>query len=330
MNIPNETVQSIKDKIDDAHHILLQCHKNPDPDSTGSALSWKRVLESMGKRVTVVSPTKLSAGILGLYEESSNIEVVDFQTFDFSPYDLFILNDTASTSQITGYKVDFEFPNMPTIVIDHHKSNNLSQETEVIIDTAFSTTQILIHLFEQLEFEIDSRIATFFYTGMLTDTYNFLFAELDSEFFNDLAKVIDYGADAKFVINTLQKNNSLEELHAIGEIMNAIEINTDKSFAWVYVDPKLMDKYEISYHDLKDKIADEIINTIENTEFGIVLYKSNPTDNLFGLSLRARSDEFDCSVLAKKLNGGGHQNRAGASVEADSLEEAVSKISEVV
>lgn len=323
-----EKIQALKQKIEISQRILLQCHKNPDPDTIGAALSWKRILEDMGKEVEIIAPSKISKGMTDLFPEIENqiMSEVNFLTFDFSAFDFFLLNDTASISQLANTK-DFKLPEVDIFVIDHHKSNSLNVEYKIVEHKTFSSTQILFNIFQELRYKIDKKVATYLYTGMLTDTYNFLYAHLDQSFFSTLGEIIELGADTKHVINTLHMSKSLDEINAMGHILNSIEIaGKNKKFAWVYFDHAEMDQFNISYHDLKDKVSDEVINTIEGTDFGVVIYKIEEKPNEFYLSIRARVEDFDCSDLAGKIGGGGHQSRAGANLEAGSIEEVLRAI----
>lgn len=310
--------ETLKQLIEKSERIILQCHKNPDPDSVGSALAWNEILTGLGKEVEIICPNKLSDGIKQLFPNANELvqQSINFQNFDYSKFDLFLINDTASISQLANTK-DFELPtDVEIFVIDHHKSNDLEAKNTIVKGDTFANAQVLYKIFNNLQYEITPSIATNLYAGMLTDTYNFLYADLDSNFFTCLANIISKHADTQFVINTLHKSNSLNEINAMGFILNKIEIaGKNKRFAWVYVDHAEMEQFNISYHDLKDKLADEIINTIEGTDFGIVIYKLSADAEEFYLSIRARSDDFDSAKLAEKFNGGGHKSRAGGSVK---------------
>jgi nanoRNase/pAp phosphatase (c-di-AMP/oligoRNAs hydrolase) len=48
----------ILEEINKANNILLHCHPSPDPDSVGSTLATKIVLERMGKRPIDVTRVK--------------------------------------------------------------------------------------------------------------------------------------------------------------------------------------------------------------------------------------------------------------------------------
>ena len=49
--------KEILEKIKGSEKILVNCHRNPDPDSIGSALAMKEVLKKMGKEVEIMCAT---------------------------------------------------------------------------------------------------------------------------------------------------------------------------------------------------------------------------------------------------------------------------------
>jgi nanoRNase/pAp phosphatase (c-di-AMP/oligoRNAs hydrolase) len=49
-----ELAPKVLEYINNSKSILLHCHPSPDPDSVGSVLAMKFVLESLNKKVTVI------------------------------------------------------------------------------------------------------------------------------------------------------------------------------------------------------------------------------------------------------------------------------------
>ena len=80
----------ILEEIKKSEKILINCHRGPDSDSVGSALALQEILQIMEKDVEVVCPSDIPEDLLFL-SEAKNIRRVNFTSFDFSEYDLFLI-----------------------------------------------------------------------------------------------------------------------------------------------------------------------------------------------------------------------------------------------
>jgi len=78
--------KQILEEIKKAKKILINCHRNPDPDSIGSALALYQVVNKLGKIAKVVSPSPISENFKFL-PFAEKIEKVNYKNFDFSKYD---------------------------------------------------------------------------------------------------------------------------------------------------------------------------------------------------------------------------------------------------
>ena len=75
----------------------------------------------------------------------------------------------------------------------------------------------------------------------------------------------------------------------------------------------------------KAEIANELIN-IKDVKASFVITKE---DDKYAISSRS-IDDVNVQVLMEKLGGGGHRSSAGAAIEAESFEDAVSKVKAVI
>ena len=56
--------KELKKLIDEANHILLICHINPDGDAIGALLAMRRWILSQGKNAEMLSPNALQKFLL--------------------------------------------------------------------------------------------------------------------------------------------------------------------------------------------------------------------------------------------------------------------------
>jgi phosphoesterase RecJ-like protein len=168
-----DVAEEIKTNIFNAKTILLHCHPFPDPDSVGSVLAMKEYLETNGKKVTaIIGDTGYPANLERL-DLKNKIEPLKYSDVKLDKFDLFIILDSSSPTQVSNI-VNLEFPeNMRTIVIDHHKTNKGYGDINLIMDDCASTTHILYRLFKSWDIDISPSMALNLFIGIYTDTGGF-------------------------------------------------------------------------------------------------------------------------------------------------------------
>jgi phosphoesterase RecJ-like protein len=311
----------ILEKIKSAKNILINCHRSPDPDSVGSALSMYIVLRQLGKEVKIIGPDKISPD-LSFLPFSEKIEKIDFSKFSFKSYDLFILLDSGSSDLVTGSK-EISLPKIFSIVIDHHKTNDRFGDINLVKPEISSSAEILYHLFEDWEVEINQDLANCLLTGIIGDTGIFQFPNTTQDTFEIASKLMKLGADKKKIVFNVYQSIPLDQIKIWGEILQTMIL--DKEFKFVYS--------AISYEDYekygkpqgaKETAASMFAQIIKDTNFGMVMVEEKK--NTLYISFRSRTG-FDVSKIAAELGGGGHIAAAGARVDGP-FEKTVKKVLE--
>jgi len=113
--------QAILEQIVKSNNILINCHQGPDQDSVGSATALYQILINMNKKATIICPDKVPNDCLFI-PFADKVQTVDFNWFDFRPYDLFIVLDSGDPQQVLKSQ-DIKMSPVETVVIDHHLTN---------------------------------------------------------------------------------------------------------------------------------------------------------------------------------------------------------------
>jgi len=104
-----EMAPAIFEAIQKSNKNLLHCHPYPDPDSVGSTLAMSSVLKKLGKDVTpIIGDTEYPQNL----EEFPNrkwIQSKNYTQINSKEFDLFLILDSSSPSQITQL-ADVIFP----------------------------------------------------------------------------------------------------------------------------------------------------------------------------------------------------------------------------
>ncbi|MDP3994318.1 MAG: bifunctional oligoribonuclease/PAP phosphatase NrnA [bacterium] len=314
----------ILEEINKAQRILINCHRNPDPDSVGSALALYQVLSSYGKDVKIISPTNILKNIrfLDCFEI---IQTVKFDKYDFSKHDLFITLDSGDWNMASG-DGEGSKPDIKIINIDHHETNTNYGNINLVEKTASSCAEVLYNLFSDWGFVIKPGmkypgIAEALLCGIISDTGTFQFNNADRGTFEAALNLMEIADKNKIVFNLFQ-NMDLNLLRFWGEVLKLLKIEKDGNFVWAAIPYKVYEKYGKPAEG-KETAAGNFLSIVGGSDFGILMVETE--ENSLSISFRSRTG-FDVSEVAKKLGGGGHIMAAGASLKGYPFDQSVEKV----
>lgn len=313
--------KKILGKIEDAENILLTCHKGPDCDSVSSTLSLKKVLEGMGKKVVIYCPDKIP-DYLDFLSGVAEIEVKKFGEIDYSKFDIFIFTDSEHWGRVG---LENAPQGVEVIVVDHHIHNEVVSEVSLVDRKASSTCEILFGLFQDWEMRVSPDLATLLFGGLLEDSGFCQFINTTPKTFKTAGELMELGADFGVLILNLQRRNSVGFLKLLGELSTRIEVDEKHRFAWSAIPYNVYKRHKVDISPTSD-FADKILRTVLGADFVIAMVEKEK--KLLHMSLRARIFDFDVSLLAKELGGGGHRDASGASLKGLPFDEAVKKVLE--
>lgn len=314
-----ELSEKILEEIKNAKRILVNYHRSPDPDAIGCALAMYKALKEMGKDVKVIGPDE----ILEYYKflpDIKNLEKIDFSTFDFSSYNLFIVLDSSNWRMAA--RGDFQRPKIKTVVIDHHKTNEMFGDINLVDEKLSSCAELVYKLFEDWGVKIDKEIAQVLLTGILADTGIFQYPGANLETFEISQKLMKLGADKDEIIFNIERRIDFAHIKMWGEILRKIQIDHEYKFVWSAVDYETYEKFG-KPESAKESAASKFSQNVEGTDFGMIMVEEQK--RVLSVSFRSRTG-FDVSKVALKLGGGGHIGAAGGKVSGLAFDEAVKKV----
>ncbi len=169
-DLVKQIAPGIFSEIKQAKNILLHCHPSPDPDSYGSVLAMYHYLSGIGKKVTVIAG---DSDIPRMAKCLPGIEkIIPKNYFEINPgdFDLFLILDSSSLSQISNLK-EIKFPpKLRTVVIDHHSTNDIFSDINLVDASYPATGQIIFDLFRLWGVNITGGIAICLLLAIYTDT----------------------------------------------------------------------------------------------------------------------------------------------------------------
>ncbi len=317
MNYPESSL--ILEKIKNSSNILVNCHASPDADSVGSALAFYELLTQMNKNVSIVCPHNLP-GNLEFLANSDKVKTIDYSNFDYSSFDLFITLDSAGWNRVTGRR-DIPIFDIPIIVIDHHETNEMYGDINLVKFNIAANCELVYFIINDMKIEINNSIAQDLLTGIIGDTGALRFPEANEITFDVVAELMKF-ADKNKIIRSLYQSYSLDHVKLWGKIMEKIQIDQDKKIVWSALN---YEEYQKLGHidGAKSELADILIQSIENTDFGFIAIEESP--NFISVSFRSRTG-VDVSKIAIELGGGGHKWASAARLYDMNFSQGIDKI----
>jgi phosphoesterase RecJ-like protein len=234
----------------------------------------------------------------------------DTKVFE-TTYDMVIMFDSGD---MVYAGVDTLIPKLlgsPTLVnIDHHKTNQLYGDVNIVDVEATSTCEVVASFFEVNNVMIDSTMATSLMTGILTDTSHFSNAATTSRGMEVAGRLIACGARMNEITKYLLKNKELPILKIWGLALSRLQKNDQQDIAVTYVTNADFEKYGVSPNAVEG-ISNFLQGVTGNAESILVLHDRG--DGTIKASMR--SVTRDVSAIAKLFGGGGHRLAAGFAVK---------------
>ncbi|MCG0275039.1 MAG: bifunctional oligoribonuclease/PAP phosphatase NrnA [Thermosediminibacteraceae bacterium] len=290
--------------------FIVTSHIAPDGDALGSVLALTIALEKLGKKVLPIIndtiPQKFrflpcSEKVRAFASEKDKAEVM-------------ICLDSGDPGRLE-FKKDLRDICNFIVNIDHHKSNTMYGDINLVNDSYSSVGEMVYFLLKGLNIPIDIDIATCIYTSIITDTGSLKYSNTTPSCLKVLAELVEIGVKPDFISREVFEKKSLASVMLLKEILGSLKISEDGKIAYMRLTKDMMLKT-----GAKEEDTDGLINyarEIDGVEVA-VLFKEQ--DN-FKIKVGLRSNQWvDVSKIAEQFGGGGHARAAGCTIEG-SLEE---------
>ena len=300
-------------QIEEASHLLLVSHRDPDGDAVGSLLALGLALGKLGKKATLYNASPIPA----VYRFLPSVERIVRHIKKASTYDVALILDCGQLSRIGD--ASETIGKIPVIInIDHHISNTGFGNIQLIDPLACSTAEIVYRLIKAMDVPIDKAIATSIYTGILTDTGSFRFSSTNQAAFAISKEMAELGVEAHNVARHVYGTYSLGRIKLLNLALDSIEISDNGKLSVMTVTGAMLEETGTQAEDV-----DGLINyarRIEDVKVAALIQeqKNGKTNSnspcRYHVSLRS-DGSVDVAAIAGSFGGGGHASAAGFQVE---------------
>lgn len=293
-------VQFIKDNDD----FLVISHLHPDGDAIGSSLAVSHLLDKLNKRYTVVnegaSPSRFS--FLSKFDQIINLATQSLE----KTYQHIIAVDIADYTRFG--EATHLFTEKPNILnIDHHPTNTCFGSINLIRADAASTTEILIDLIKtHFPEHMDAHMAEALYTGLLTDTGGFRYANTNHLVLEKAAYLLKYEFNPSKVAEYALETMTASFLRVLKQALSNLSFAYNQKVAILSISKEEMEQVGATRDDVDGLVA--YPRNIEGVEVGVLLKEWEHGE----VKVSLRSKEFiDVAAIAQKNGGGGHVRASG-------------------
>ena len=317
----NSNFQKAIELINKSSNVLITTHTRPDGDACGCIVAISDVLTALGKKTKALMLSPMPEWYEFLFAEKvpvlgEDIKLDHLIEERFGEFDLIIIVDTNSISQLPEFEKFIKQIDKPVLIIDHHATADGLGDVELVDSNAAATALIVYDLLKFANWSVTEKIAEALFVAVATDTGWFQFRNTDSRVFKACAELINAGAKPIQIHDSLFQNFSPQRFKLMVAMLNTLELHLDRRFATQHISQQDFQQTGATHKDTENLINEcQRISSVEAAALFVEL-----KDGRIRCSLRSK-DTVDVSKIAAKFGGGGHKMAAGTFLSGP-LEEA--------
>ena len=306
--------------IKKAETIAISGHINPDGDCVGSTSGlYHYILANFPEKKVFYFLQDPAEGIKAVIDMPQTAAYADYQE---TVFDLFISLDSSTEDRLGDAAPIFDNAKF-RFVVDHHKTNIGFGDENVIVADASSACEVLFDLLD--EDKINLNCAKSLYLGIVHDTGVFKYSLTSGHTMEIAGKLMDMGIDTAYTIDRSFYEKSWKQTKLFARALDKACLAANGRLSYTVIDKKDLDEFDCTKMDT-DGIVEQLrlVNTVE-----VAMFIRQDGENLYKVSLRAKTGIVDVSEISVMYNGGGHKMAAGFSVEGDIAEIVPTLVEEI-
>ncbi len=286
--------------LQEADHFYLVSHMQPDGDSIGSLLAMGEGLRNLGKQVRMFTPGQIPRK----YSFLKGADRVEHAIADCNPDITAIILDSSDAERLGVLKEPF-MDCRAIVNIDHHVTNQWFGTLNLVDSNASATGEILFYLLKEIGAPMNRDLAEALYVAISTDTGSFKYDNTTSDTHRVIAELLEEDISPGVISQRIFDERPLSFYILLKEAISSLEMYGGRRIALMTLSRDIRQRSGASSDELEGIV--NYTRNIEGVELGILFYVENEKEVKVGF----RSKTMDVSILAGRLNGGGHARAAG-------------------
>ncbi|PTX91989.1 bifunctional oligoribonuclease/PAP phosphatase NrnA [Verrucomicrobia bacterium LW23] len=281
--------------------FTILSHIRPDGDAYGSTLGLGLCLRAMGKSVTLYNEDGLTSRFTylpGCETVAATPAVAPSRETQI------IAVDTAEMSRLG--KTFMGWRRTPDLNIDHHVSNPLYGQLNVVVSDSPATAEVLYEIMRANDLPITPEVAANLFIGLSTDTGSFRYRSTTTRSFEVAAALSAAGADPATLAQHAYLSYPASRFRLLRLLLQTTEFLAEDRVCSCTLTPAMYAEAGSCTDDTEGLI--EYMLMTESVEVA-VMFEEMASGGV-RVSLRSRG-RIDVQKIASLFGGGGHKAAAG-------------------
>ncbi len=300
MNLQRKQV--ILDKIREYDRIFLFRHIRLDGDCVGATKGLQALLKLNfpEKDIRIVDGQKSDFLVFLGYDEDTTTE-------DECKDALAIVLDSGTTTRISNSKYTLC---KELIKIDHHIPIDNYGDYAWVEEERSSCCEMIADFYDTFrdQLQINSQVATYLYTGMVTDSGRFRYRDVSGNTLRLAGMLLDQGIDTDRIYANLYLED-FDQLKFKAHVIDAMHV-TENGVAWLYVDKAMQERFGLNMESASAAIS--YMDSIRGCLCWIAFIDTQDAED--SIRVRMRSRFVPVNPIGERYRGGGHACACGATV----------------
>ncbi len=314
-------LETMRDTLLAAEHVVLTTHTNPDGDALGSELALHAFLRNRGIDCRIVNCDPVPENLMLLNDGDV------FETWDSARHgsvlaeaDVIVALDFNQSGRVRGMEQPLLESRATRLVIDHHMQPRPFADHYLTVTEASSTAEIVHDLIESAGGSLEWDVALGLYVGILTDTGSFRFDRTTPRVHRITAELLEQGVDPTTVHRRIYDDYPLGRTQLLGRMLGGIEAYCGGRATIFSVTRSMMEETGTSMEDVENMVNYGL--SIRGVELTALITE---IEDGCKISFRSRGS-YSVNDIAGTFGGGGHRLAAGARVEGGEIASLVREI----
>lgn len=292
-------LKQIYKKIKAYDEIVIARHIGPDPDAIASQMALRDSI-----KLTFPNKKVLAVGVgVAKFKSYGLLDKMDYEDLH-NP--LLITLDVPNMHRIDGIE-GLKYSEI--LKIDHHPKEDIPASIDWTDTQACSTCQMIAELLLNTKLQINEKIASNLFLGIVSDSDRFVLKNTTSTAFRITADLIDK-INLNFTpLYDILYMRSMSEIKFQAYIANNLTI-TNNYFGYIELSPEIVKEYNVDFATASNMINN--FNFINELLVWIFISYDEKND-IYKINLRSRGPIIN--TIANKYNGGGHKFASGCRIK---------------
>ncbi|MFW6035584.1 MAG: CBS domain-containing protein [Halothermotrichaceae bacterium] len=297
---------------------LIVSHRLTDFDGLGAMVAAKKLYPD-AEAVIIDRMHRLVKDFMVLYKDEVDIKTLSDITF--KEIDKIIIVDTNQKKLLGRLNKEVNWDKCQVILYDHHEHDTLDWVDLDLSQDVGAATTILINKIIAEKKELNPLEATICALGIYADTGNLTFLNTTSADAKALSFLLESGANLHLVNDFIKESLNKEQQSLLEDLIDTRED--------IHIDGIEVSIFSIKYDKYIPGInrVVEQLKLIYHLDSLFVLVEMKDKVQLIG---RSGDEAVDIGQICSAFGGGGHSGAGAARLEDCQLEQAVSKLKDLI